>query len=195
MNQFSCGEISRARNVEIWGDQRRIFRREGDTSVRVTCRSGLQRVVWGERCDDFIGAVICVRCRMIDLSLAGLDRVFGGEAVMTWSIRQVALSGISSGWVLWAPILGFPNRSNNQKWVGWQFHRRFHHTGLSVQRTKLDRTTRQASDQAASVAWVGTEVAANETGTIGQAGGRSKDVRLPLLLVIPRIPPPVLSLR
>ena len=47
----------------------------------------------------------------------------------------------------------------------------------------------RTSDQAASVASVVAEVAAKETGTIGQAGERSKDMLLPLLLVNPRSSP------
>ena len=116
--------------------QRRIIWREGyhelqrtETSgVRVMCRSGLQRVVWGKKCNDcydFIGAVICVRCRRIDLSLAVLDRVRGENAVMTWSICHAALLWISLEWVLWAPILGFPNRLSDQKCIGWLAQHRF----------------------------------------------------------------------
>ena len=38
---------------------------------------------------------------------------------------EVDLSCISSEWVLWAPILGFPNRLSDHKWVGWLAQRRF----------------------------------------------------------------------
>ena len=56
---------------------------------------------------------------------------------------------------------------------------------------QLEANYKRASDTAASVTCVVAEVAAYGTGTIGQAGRRSKDVRLPLFLVNPR--PPRLS--
>ena len=55
----------------------------------------------------------------------------------------------------------------------------------------LEANHKRASDTAASVTCVVAEVAAYGTGTIGQAGRRSKVVRLPLFLVNPR--PPRLS--
>ena len=105
---------------------------------------------------------------------------------------EVDLSWISSEWVLWAPILGFPNRLSDQKWVGWLAQRRF----LTIQFESdqvcnghgQEANYKRASETAASVTCVVAEVAAYETGTIGQAGRRSKHLRLPLFLVNPRPP-------